>query len=95
MVARTAPAVLELLADGVPRSRAAIVVALAGRHPKDDVVRTLMRLAVTEKLVETERKYSLAPASKADLVVQFTHPAFSQRFQCLSRCRRQLRPRRG
>src|SRR3954447_4313206 len=37
MVARTAPAVLELLGDGVPRSKAAIVEALAGRHAKDDV----------------------------------------------------------
>ena len=60
MVARTAPAVLELLADGVPRRRAAIVAALAGRHAKDDVVRTLMRLAVTGRLVETGGKYTLA-----------------------------------
>jgi hypothetical protein len=60
VVARTAPAVLELLADGVPRRRAAIVAALAGRHAKDDVVRTLMRLAVTGRLVETGGKYTLA-----------------------------------
>lgn len=60
MVARTAPAVLELLRDGTPRSKSAIITALAGRHPKEDVVRTLMRLAVTGQLVETERKYSLA-----------------------------------
>ena len=31
-VARTAPAILELLGDGVPRSRPAIVEATAGRH---------------------------------------------------------------
>ncbi len=59
-VARTAPAVLDLLADGVPRRRAAIVAALAGRHPKDDVVRTLMRLAVTGRLDETGGRYTLA-----------------------------------
>ena len=60
MVARTAPAVLDLLADGVPRTRAAIVAALANRHPKEDVVRTLMRLAVTGQLVETGGRYTLA-----------------------------------
>jgi hypothetical protein len=62
MVTRTAPAVLELLGDGSPRPRSAIITALADRHPKDDVIRTLMRLAVTGQLVETGRKYSLAPA---------------------------------
>jgi hypothetical protein len=60
MVARTAPAVLELLVGGFPRPRAAIVMALAGRHAKDDVVRTLMRLAVTGQLVETGGRYTLA-----------------------------------
>jgi hypothetical protein len=63
MVARTVPSVLALLADGVPRAKSAIVTALADRHPKEDVVRTLMRLAVTGQLVESERKYSLAPAA--------------------------------
>jgi hypothetical protein len=57
MVARTAPAVLELLADGVPRSKPAVVEALAGRHAKDDVVHTLIRLAVTGQVVETGDKY--------------------------------------
>jgi predicted 3-demethylubiquinone-9 3-methyltransferase (glyoxalase superfamily) len=38
MVARVAPAVLELLADGVPRTKRAIVAALADRHPKHEVV---------------------------------------------------------
>jgi hypothetical protein len=37
----------------VPRAEGAIVTALADRHPKDEVRRTLMRLAVTEQLVET------------------------------------------
>ena len=44
-VARTAPAVLELLADGVPRSKPAIVEAPAGRHAMVDVVHTPIRLA--------------------------------------------------
>jgi hypothetical protein len=61
MVARTAPAVLELLGDGAPRPRSTIIAALADRHPKEDVIRTLMRLAVTGQLNERERKYSLAP----------------------------------
>ena len=65
MVARTAPAILELLGDGTPRPRSAIITALADRHPKEDVVRTLMRLAVTGQLNETGRKYSLAPETEA------------------------------
>jgi hypothetical protein len=66
MVARTAPAVLELLADGVPRSKRDIVAALVARHPKDDIVRTLMRLSVTGQLVDVARKYTLAPAAEPD-----------------------------
>ena len=59
MVARVAPAVLALLGDGVLRSRRAIVAALADRHPRDEVARTLMRLAVTGRLAETGGKYTL------------------------------------
>ncbi len=66
MVARTAPAILELLGDGTPRSKNAIITALADRHPREDVIRTLMRLAVTGQLSERERKYSLASASEAE-----------------------------
>ena len=66
MVARTAPAVLELLRDGTPRPKSAIISALADRHPKEDVTRTLMRLAVTGQLVERQGKYSLASASEAE-----------------------------
>jgi hypothetical protein len=62
MVARIAPAILGLLADGVPRSKAAIVEALAGRHAKDDVVHALIRLAVTGQVVETGGKYTLGVA---------------------------------
>jgi hypothetical protein len=61
-VARIAPAILELLADGVPRSKAAIVEALAGRHARDDVVHALIRLAVTGQVVETGGKYTLGVA---------------------------------
>jgi hypothetical protein len=60
MVARVAPAILELLADDVPRSKAAIVEALAGRHDKQDVVHVLIRLAVTGRVVETGGRYVLA-----------------------------------
>jgi hypothetical protein len=59
MLARTAPAVLELLGDGVPRSKRAIVAALADRHGKQDVTRALMRLAVTDRLVERGGKFTL------------------------------------
>ena len=61
VIARVAPDVLALLGDGVPRSEAAIVAALAGRHPKQDVRRTVMRLAVTEQLVEKGGRYTLPP----------------------------------
>jgi hypothetical protein len=61
-VARVAPAVLGLLADGLPRSKPAIVEALAGRHARDDVVHTLIRLAVTGQVVEIGGRYTLATA---------------------------------
>jgi hypothetical protein len=66
MVARTAPAIIELLGNGTPRPKSAIIAALADRHPKEDIVRTLMRLAVTGQLVERQRKYSLGPASETE-----------------------------
>jgi hypothetical protein len=50
--------------SGRPRAEAAIVAALADRHPKDDVRRTLMRLDVTKQLVETGGRYTL-PAGEA------------------------------
>ena len=55
------PAILALLGDGVPRAKGTIVAALAERHPKDEVVRTLMRLAVTGHLAEEGRRYVLGP----------------------------------
>ena len=60
MVERVAPAILALLADGVPRGRRAIAAELADRHPKDEVQLTLMRLAVTDRVVETGGKYVVA-----------------------------------
>jgi hypothetical protein len=59
VIARITPDVLALLGDGVPRTRGMIIAALADRHPKADVRRTLMRLAVTERLVETGGKDTL------------------------------------
>jgi hypothetical protein len=44
MIERVAPDILELLGDGVPRTKPAIVEALAGRHDKQDVVHALIRL---------------------------------------------------
>jgi hypothetical protein len=70
MVARTAPSILKLLGDGTPRPRSAIITALADRHPKEDVVRTLMRLAVTGQLSESGRKYSLASDPEAEAGAQ-------------------------
>ena len=58
-IARVAPDVLALLADGVPRTKRTILAALADRHPRDDVRRTLMRLDVTEQLVEKDGRYTL------------------------------------
>jgi hypothetical protein len=48
------------------RSRRAIVAALADRHPKDELRRTLMRLAFTDQVVETGGKYVLATPEDAD-----------------------------
>ena len=62
-VERVAPAILELLADGVPRTKAAVVEALAGRHDKQDVVHALIRLAVTGRVEETGGRYTL-PATE-------------------------------
>ena len=62
MIERVTPTILGLLADGVPRTKAAIVEALAGRHDREDVVLTLIRLAVTGQVEETDGKYVLATA---------------------------------
>ena len=62
MVGRVAPAILGLLADGVPRTKAAVVAALAGRHDKREVISALVRLSVTGEVVEARSRYTLAPA---------------------------------
>ncbi len=59
VIAHIAPAVLGLLQGGVARSKKDIIAALAGRYSKNDITRTLMRLSVTGRLIETGRKYSL------------------------------------
>ena len=60
-IERIAPAILGLLADGAPRTKAAVVEALAGRHDRQDVVLTLIRLSVTGQVEETNGRYVLAP----------------------------------
>jgi hypothetical protein len=62
MIERVAPDVLALLADGVPRRKPAIVAALIDRHAGDDVELTLIRLAVTERVVEIDGRYALVAA---------------------------------
>jgi len=62
VIEQVAPDILALLGDGVPRSRATIVAALADRHARDDVRRTLMRLHVLGQLVEKSGKYTLPVA---------------------------------
>jgi hypothetical protein len=59
-IERVAPVILGLLADGVPRSKPAIVEALAGRHEKQDMIHALIRLAVTGRVEDTGGGYALA-----------------------------------
>jgi hypothetical protein len=60
-IARVTPNLLELLADGEPRTEAAIVRALADRHAEGEVTLTIMRLAVLGQLEEQAGgKYILA-----------------------------------
>ncbi len=62
MIERVAPDILELLGDGVPRKKAAIVEALATRYARDDAELALIRLAVTGRVEESGGRYMLAPA---------------------------------
>ena len=66
MIERVAPDILALLADGVPRTKATIVEALAGRHAAEDVALALIRLAVTGRVEETGGKYALAQEAASD-----------------------------
>jgi hypothetical protein len=61
MIERIAPTILGMLADGAPRTKAAVVEALAGRHDRQDVVLTLIRLSVTGQVEETNGRYVLVP----------------------------------
>jgi hypothetical protein len=61
LMAHVAPAVERLLGDGVPRSRREIFTALEPAFHRDDVRRTLMRLAVTDRLVQAGTRYTLPP----------------------------------
>lgn len=45
----------------MPRARAAIITALADRHPRDDIKRTIARLTALGQLEEQGGKYVLAP----------------------------------
>ena len=65
MLARMTPVVLDLLANGVPCGRAAITAALSPAHAKEGVRRTLMRLAVTGQLVESDRRCRLPDGAAA------------------------------
>ena len=51
----------------MPRSKPAIVEALAGRHGKQDVVHALIRLAVTGQVEEKGGKYALAQEPVPDV----------------------------
>jgi hypothetical protein len=59
MLARTMPVVLGLLADGVPRSKRAIVAALVDRHDRKEVGYAVMRLSVTGRIVERNGRFTL------------------------------------
>ena len=65
VVAHVTPDVLALLGDGVPRTEAEIIAALAGQHPKDDVTLTVMRLDVVGRLDLQGSRYTL-PAAEAE-----------------------------
>ena len=66
MISQTAPAVLDLLADGRPQAKKAIIGALAAHHAKADVEHTLMRLTVTGRLVGAGQRYALAADPHAE-----------------------------
>ena len=63
-IERVTPDVLALLADGMPRTEAEIIAALADRHSKHDVTLTVMRLAVLGRVAESGGKYALANAGQ-------------------------------
>ena len=66
MLERVAPDILALLTDGVLCTRTAIIEALAGRHDGEDVVLALIRLAVTERVIESGGRYRLVQETALD-----------------------------
>jgi hypothetical protein len=60
MIERITPDVLALLTDGVPRTKGAIITALADQHPKEDIKRTIARLDVLGQLDLQGSRYVLA-----------------------------------
>ena len=65
MIECVASDILALLADGAPRSAAAIAEALAGRHDRQDVLLTLIRLSVTGEVDDSSGKCRLAAPGEA------------------------------
>jgi hypothetical protein len=57
--------------QAAPRTEAAIVAALTGRHPKDDVRRTVMRLAVLGQLAMQGGRGALAVGVAGQQPAQF------------------------
>ena len=64
-IERVTPDILALLAEGTPRSAAAIAEALAGRHDRQDVLLTLIRLSVTGEVDDSSGKCRLAAPGEA------------------------------
>jgi hypothetical protein len=64
-IERVTPDVLMVAAD-VPRSKDEIIAALAGRHPRNDIKRTIARLAVLGQLDVLGGKYVLSREPEED-----------------------------
>ena len=64
LIDQVAPAILGLLADGVPRTKGVIVQALAGRHGAEAVALALIRLSVSGDVEQAGSKYTLGMAGE-------------------------------
>ena len=91
MIESVTPDVLGLLADGVPRTKAAIVEALAGRHDPEDATLALIRLAVTERVEETNGRYVLGGRVVADRAVR-TQQMEEEVVECVKFCKWEVAP---
>jgi hypothetical protein len=58
--------VLTLVADDVPRSKDEIIAALGARHRRNDIKRTIVRLAVSGQLDVLGGKYVFAREPEED-----------------------------